>query len=122
MPPAGKPLLGSQTMAISCAALAASCGTICKAAQRVNRLRALLDQQLTDPEYQRSPLGIITLHGHETHLLARIASALAASFFRLLTNGLVQAGLICRTSWPSFPYSLSQKWNRPQLHVQRQMP
>ena len=37
------------------------------AAQGVDRLRPLPDQKLTDAEDHRSPLGLFTLHGHETH-------------------------------------------------------
>lgn len=37
------------------------------APQGVYRLRALPDQELADAEGHRSPLGLLTLHGHEPH-------------------------------------------------------
>ena len=37
------------------------------AAKRIDRLRPLPDQQLTDAEHHGSPLGLFALHGHEAH-------------------------------------------------------
>jgi hypothetical protein len=88
------------------------------AVQSIDRLHALPDQQLVDPDIHRGPLDLFALYGNEAYLPAhvRFADCLGIrSIIHLALNK--RFGVNGRTWWPDMPIWRHQKFPRPQASI-----